>query len=142
MLVRNYPFVDFFTLERDLDRVVGRAFNVARPQPATATAPFVVLPDAEGVTVRAELPGVDPAAIAIAIENHVLTISAERQAEKRESGGVQLQERRFGAFTQSLRLAEDLDAESVTAEAEHGVLTVRVAKRPEAKPRQIEVKVS
>jgi HSP20 family protein len=142
MLVRSYPFADFMTLERDLDRLVGRAFNVARPSPVTAAAPFVALPDAEGVTVRAELPGVDPAAIAITVENHVLSISAERPVEKREGGRTQLQERRFGAFSQSLRLADDLDAESVSAKAEDGVLTVRIAKRAEAKARQIEVNVS
>jgi HSP20 family protein len=142
MLVRSHPFANFFTLERDFDRIVERTFGFNRAVPASAVAPVAVTPDADGVTVRAELPGVDPASITLAVENQVLTISAERCAEKRENGLPQLQERRYGTFTQALRLADDLDAAAITAKAEHGVLTVRIPKRAEAKPRQIEVKVS
>ena len=142
MLVRSYPFADFPTLERDLDHLVARTFGFTRAVPTNASGPVAITSDTDGVTVRAELPGVDPAAVSIAVENQVLTISAERRAEKRENGQSRLRERRTGAFSQSLRLADDLDPESITAASDHGVLTVRIPKRPEVKPRQIEVKVS
>jgi HSP20 family protein len=130
-----------WSLQRDVDEVFRRAFGFDRQVSAPAAA-LEVLPDADGVTLRAELPGVDPAAIAIGVEGRILTIKAERNAEKRESGAYQLRERAYGAFSQAFRLSDDLDAEAVNAEAKHGVLTVRIAKRAEAKPRQIEVKVS
>lgn len=127
-------------LQREVDDVFRRAFGFDRA--VTPSSALEVQPDADGVTVRAELPGVDPAAITIGVEGRTLTIKAERSAEKRETGAYQLRERSYGAFSHSFRLSDDLDAEAVSAEAKHGVLTVRVPKRPEAKPRQIEVKVS
>lgn len=127
-------------LQREVDDVFRRAvgFDFAAA-PASA---LEVQPDADGVTVRAEVPGVDPAAITIGVEGRTLTITAERSAEPRENGAYQLRERTYGSFSHAFRLSDDLDAEAVTAEAKHGVLTVRIPKRPAAKPRQIEVKVS
>jgi HSP20 family protein len=93
------------------------------------------------VTVRAELPG-SAHNFKIDIEGRTLSISGERSTEKRENGAYQLRERTDGKFSQKLRLSDDLDAEAISAEAKHGVLTLRIPKRAEAKPRQIEVKVS
>jgi len=142
MLVRSYPFADFLPLERELDHLVTRTFGFPRAVQPNASAPVAITSDADGVTLRAELPGIDPAAVSIAVENHVLTISAESSTDKRENGQMRLRERRGGAFSQSLRLAEDLDADSISAASDNGVLTVRIPKRPEVKPRQITVKVS
>ncbi len=133
------PTRDFSSFQRDVDDVFRRAFGYAG---APAASALEVVPDADGVTVRAELPGVDPANIKIGVEGRVLSISGERPTEKRENGAYQLRERTYGTFAQTLRLSDDLDAESISAEAKHGVLTLRIAKRAEAKPRQIEVKVS
>lgn len=141
--VRNpRPARGAWTLQREVDDVVRRAFGFDRLPAAPAASALEVLPDADGVTIRAELPGVDPAAIAINVEGRTLTVKAERHDEKREQGSYQLRERAYGSFAHAFRLSDDLDAEAVSAEAKHGVLTVRVPKRAEAKPRQIEVKVS
>jgi HSP20 family protein len=142
MLVHSHPFADFLRLDRDLDRIFGWGPGFNRAVPASFGAPVAVTPDADGVTIRAELPGVDPAAIKLTVEDRVLSISADRPATQRENSRVRLQERRSGNFNYAVRLADDLDSESVSAKAEHGVLTVRISKRAEVKPRQIEVKVS
>ena len=145
MLVRvrdRRPARAAWSLQRDVDDVFRRAFGFDRLAGAPAASALEVLPDADGVTVRAELPGVDPAAIAIGVEGRTLTIKAERNAEKRENGAYQLRERPYGALSHAFRLSDDLDAEAISAEAKHGVLTVRIPKRAEAKPRQIEVKVN
>ena len=142
MLVQWYPFADVSRFERDVARIVNRRFDFEPAGAATGAAPVAVRADAEGVTVRAELPGVDPAAITLSVEGRVLTINAEREADKRENGRTRLQERTYGAFTHALHLADGLDAAAISAKAEHGVLTVRIPKRAEAKPRRIEVKVS
>lgn len=126
----------------EVDDLFRRAFGFDWPTGTPATSALEVLPDADGVTIRAELPGVDPSAIAIGVEGRTLTIKAERPAEKRESGAYQLRERPYGTFSHAFRLSDDLDPESVSAEAKHGILTVRIAKRASAKPRQIEVAVA
>ena len=131
-----------WSLQRDVDDVFRRAFGFDRLTNTPAAAAMEVVPDADGVTLRAELAGVEPSAIAIGVEGRTLTIKAERKTEKRENGSYQLRERAYGSFSHAFRLADDLDAEAISAEARHGVLTVRIPKRPEAKPRQIEVKVS
>lgn len=135
------PIHNHGNLERQVDAIFQRAFGFDWPSAPAAGSAFEVTPDADGVTVRAELPGVDPAAIAINVEGRTLTISAERKSEERPTGAYRLRERAYGQFSRSLRLADDLDAENVSADAKHGVLTVRIPKRAEAKPRQIEVKV-
>lgn len=128
-------------LQREVDDVFRRAFGFDSLAGAPATSAVEVIPDADGVTVRAELPGVDPSAIAIGVENRRLTIRAERHAEQREPGAHQLRERADGAFSHAFRLADDLDAEAISAEAKHGVLTVRIPRRAETRPRQIPVTV-
>jgi HSP20 family protein len=139
LVVRHRPTRAPWDLQREVDSIFQRAFGV--PFASSAGAAFDVEPDADGVTVRAELPGVDPAAIAINVEGRTLTISAERKSEERQNGAYRLRERAYGQFSRSLRLSDDLDAEAITADAKHGVLTVRIPKRAESKPRQIEVKV-
>lgn len=141
MIVVRRPSRSPWNLEREVDSIFQRAFGFEWPSASASGAAFEVIPDAEGVTVRAELPGVDPANIGINVEGRVLTISATRPGEQRQHGAYALRERAYGQFARSLRLSEDLDAEAVSAEAKHGVLTVRIPKRAEAKPRQIEVKV-
>jgi len=134
------PLVDVRTFDRDVDRIVRNALGVDAPAPAAP--PFSVTPDADGVTVRAELPGVDPNAIRIAVENRVLTLTAARGTEPREPHGYRLRERTYGTFSHALRLSDELDADAVSAACRNGVLSVRIPKRAAIKPRQIEVKVA
>lgn len=141
MLVRvreRHPFADVWSLERDVDRIFRAAFGAPSRSPRAVD----VSQDADGVTVRAELPGVDPAQIAVAVENGTLTITAERNEAQRSEGTALIRERSYGKFAQAFRLADDLDADAVSADCRNGVLTVRIPKRPEAKPRQIEIKTN
>lgn len=141
MLVRireRRPLASAWDLEGDLDRIFRSVFDWGTP----ARGPMDVAADAEGVTVRVELPGVDPAAIKIGVENGTLSIRAERSEEQRSEGRYHLRERAHGAVAHAFRLADDLDTEAISAECHNGVLTVRIPKRAEAKPRQIEIKTN
>lgn len=138
---RRRPVFDASALQRDVDALF-RAAGFDRPAAAAVHAPLTAHRDVDGVTVRAELPGVDPGAIAVTVEAGALTIRAERPAEQRQNGTYQLRERPCGTFSWAVRLADDLDADAVSAEAKHGVLTVRIPKRAEAKPRHIPVTAS
>jgi HSP20 family protein len=92
------------------------------------------------VTVRAELPGVDPKDVEISVANGILTISGEKKAEHEEKRqDYHYAERQFGSFHRSIQLPPYVDADKVDAAFKHGVLTVTMAKQPDAKPRKIKV---
>ena len=136
------PRADFATLERDVDRIFRSSWSDREVPSRSASFGFEVTPDKDGITVRAEVPGVEPSAIAVGVDGRTLTISGERTNAERSEGTYHLRERHSGTFSHTFHLSDDLDPEAITAECRNGVLTLHVAKRPEAKPRQIEVKTS
>lgn len=88
-----------------------------------------------------ELPGFSREDIELTLEQGILTVTGERQAEEDERRAYRVRERAFGRFTRSFTLPRSVDAEDVDAEFRNGVLRVTMAKTPEAKPRRIEVHV-
>lgn len=93
--------------------------------------------------IKAELPDMKREDIQLTVENQTLTISGEKKmdGELREEHCHRI-ERQYGAFTRSFSLPPTVDAGKVSAEYKNGVLTVRLPLREEAKPKQIQVKVS
>ena len=89
-----------------------------------------------------EIPGVRPEDVRLTVENNVLTIQGSKQqvAEER-ADRVHRYERTYGAFERSFTLPTTVDANSIKASYENGVLTVTLPKVERAKPRQIEVQV-
>lgn len=96
--------------------------------------------DDKSVTVRAEIPGVEPDKVNVELVGNTLTISGQKE-ESREDRGKDYyrSERSFGSFMRRIPLPESADPDRVTAEHENGVLTVRFEKRPEAAGRKIPV---
>ena len=145
MLVRvreRQPVADVFGLERDLNRIF-RGADV----PTQIARPCTVSSDANSVTVRAELPGIEPADIVVTVEHHTLTIAVEHRADATQEqpsipGAETARERPQREPVHAFRLSQDLDSEAVTADCRNGVLTVRVPKRAAAQARQIEIKTS
>ncbi|HKA04502.1 MAG TPA: Hsp20/alpha crystallin family protein, partial [Acidimicrobiales bacterium] len=86
-----------------------------------------------------DLPGVDPATIDVTVENHVLTVKAERSWQPAEGDHVIVAERRQGQFTRQLRLGNQVDGEHIEARYDRGVLTLTLPLAQEAKPRKVEV---
>ena len=102
-----------------------------------------IFEDEEGVSLRFELAGVDPKDVDIRFENGVLTLRGERKMEKEEKKeNYHRVELSYGTFTRSFSLPGTIDAEKIKAESKHGVLTVLLPKKPEAKPKSIQVKVN
>ena len=98
--------------------------------------------DAEGVTLKAELPGVASEDIDLRIENNTLTLKGERKLEKEEQKeNYRRVERSYGGFSRAFSLPPTVDAEKVRAESKNGVLSIFLPKREETKPKQIHVKV-
>ena len=96
----------------------------------------------EAYTIRAELPGLSKEKVKVTVENGVLTLSGERDLERRvETKTFHRVERSHGTFTRSFTLPDDVDSESVAANFKDGLLEIHIAKREEALPKSIEVRV-
>ena len=92
--------------------------------------------------MKIEVPGIDEKDIDVRIENNTLTVHGERKFEKEEKEeNFRRVERQYGSFTRSFTLPTTVDAEKVQANYEKGILRVQLAKKAEAKPKQIKVNV-
>jgi HSP20 family protein len=146
-IARWAPFSAFTSLEQEMQSLLDRIG--ARPW----LEGFGWKPDAdiyreEGtLVVQAELPGLDPEAdLDITVESNVLQIKGEKsESHEVDETNRYVTERRFGSFRRSVMLPEGVDPETVTADYDNGVLTVRVTlpETPsEEEPRKIHVDVA
>jgi HSP20 family protein len=111
-------------------------------RPASAFSPaFEVKETSDAFVVRADVPGVAESDLDVAVHNNVLTVSGSRQGEERKEGeSYALYERQFGSFSRSFSLPDMADGERIDARLEHGVLTLTIGKKAEAKPRKIAIR--
>lgn len=141
-LVRWNPIGSLAGME--VDRL-NRMFSDFQTEAFTqAWMPAVDIYESENheVVIKAELPDVKKEDIGVTVENNVLTLTGERKQEesvKREQ--FQRVERRFGSFSRSFSLPATVNASQIAASYKDGVLTVRLPRREEAKPKQITVNV-
>ena len=92
--------------------------------------------------MKIEVPGIDENDIDVRIENNTLTVQGERKIEKEEKEeNFRRVERHYGSFTRSFTLPPSVDPAQVSAHYDKGVLNIHLAKKAEAKPKQIKVNV-
>ena len=109
-------------------------------QPAPMVPPVDIVEDREGITLRADLPGVSREDLSIGIDGDTLTLEGTvRLGESANMDGVYA-EVRVAQFKRSFVLGADLDSEKIEAAMKNGVLTMKVPKKEQARPRKIEVK--
>lgn len=97
----------------------------------------------EAIEISAELPGVDMKNIDVTIENSTLKIHGEREQSKTTGKAEhRVSERSYGAYERSLSLPFEVDAKSVKAEYDKGVLHLTIPKpeRVESKPQKVAIK--
>ena len=146
VLTRWEPFREFSTLQDRMNRLFRESRNDGgRDESLTASsfAPAVdVYEDEHTVTLKIEVPGIDEKDIDVRIENNTLTAHGERKFEKEEKEeNYRRVERQYGSFTRTFTLPTTVDHENVQADYEKGVLKIKLAKKAEAKPKQIKVNV-
>jgi HSP20 family protein len=143
MLSRWEPFRDLARLQEEMGRVFGED-RMFRPGESVGWTPACdIYEDDEALRLEFELAGVEPKDVDIRFENGVLTVRGERKLEKEDKrDNYHRVERSYGTFTRSFTLPASVDGEKIRAEAKHGVLSVTLPKRAEAKPRAIQVKVT
>src|SRR5262245_11345832 len=142
------PFREFSQLQDRLHRVFTDAYGHGNEEglmsTGTWTPPVDIYQSGEHeLVLKAELPDMTREDIDITVENGTLTIKGEKKlsSDVKEEQFHRL-ERRYGTFTRTFSLPQTVDTGKVAADYRHGVLTVRLPLRDEAKPRQIKVDVA
>lgn len=139
-IMRWDPFTTLARMDDEFDELVRRTFGSASYQ---YVPPVEMATDGPDVVITLELPGVDPSEVDIEVADGRLTISGERQDRSEKSRGkVLVRELRYGAFRRTFQLPEGVTADQIEAEADTGLLRVRVRNvtRPVEPPRKIEVR--
>ncbi len=134
------PWDPLMDLEREVRRLFASVGFVAAGRMARAYPPLGLYEVEDAYLVTVELPGVEPENLDLSIEGETLTLKGERMPpETVDEDRYRRRERLFGRWSRSVTLPRRVDAEGVSASYALGVLTVRLPKAAEQKPRQISV---
>jgi HSP20 family protein len=129
-----------------MNRLFRQSYSREGPEEALTTTtlapPVDIYEDEHNIVLKIEVPGIDERDIDVRIQNSTLTVHGERKIEKEEKEeNFHRVERQYGRFTRSFTLPSSVDPGQVNAHCDRGVLKINLAKRVEAKPRQIKVSV-
>lgn len=127
------PFTGFEDIRREMNRVFDTAFAPA----------LDIVEEKDNFLVKIDLPGLSKDDVNVTVQDNFLTVKGERKhdVEKKDENFYH-RERVHGTFSRTIELPTRIDAGKVLATFKDGVLHVTLPKTEEAKPKQIEVKVS
>lgn len=147
-ITRFDPFRELVTLQDRVNSLLGGFSDLngdGKDQLAAGTfvPPVDIYEDEQNLVLKLEIPGVREKDLDVSLENNMLTVKGERKFEKEEKEeNFHRIERRFGMFTRTFRLPNTVDAEKVAASYDQGILKLTLAKRAEAKPKQIKIDIT
>ena len=144
-ITRFNPLSEMVTLRSAMDRLFDDSFvspfTLRTFNGEAAAPPMDVHETADDLVVTVALPGLKVEDVDITITGQSLTVKGEfREDERVDRGQYLYRERRFGTFQRQLQLPVRVQSEAATATFEDGVLTLRIPKAEDVKPRQIQVK--
>ncbi len=137
------PQGELAQLQRRMDRLFRNAYGLEGRPARVGVYPLVnISEDHDHIFVRAELPGVQAADLSITLQDDRLILRGERQipAEAKQVN-YHRRERESGFFRRIVALPAQVRGDNVEAVCKDGILTIKLAKPEEVKPRKIEVKV-
>lgn len=144
--------MDSFSLFPDFSRMMEEPLTMLRPMlpleenywPMKPWTPACdIFETDKELVLKFELPEVKREDVKVTMENNVLTLRGERRFEEETNReNYHRVERHYGEFMRSFNVPMFVDATMIKAEFKHGLLTVTLPKREEARAKQIEVKVS
>lgn len=146
MLTRWDPFQEMINLRNAVDRIFDNTMapSGSLQYPATTWGLALdVQEDEDAYLVKASVPGMSPEDIDITFTDNVLTIKGEtkNESEKKENHYL-LRERRYGSFMRSVTIGSRINSDKIEATYDKGVLTLRLPKAEEVKPRRITIHAS
>jgi len=101
--------------------------------------PVDVAEDGEKILVKVEVPGMEEKDLKVNFQDGLLSVSGERQFERKDDRNYHRIERSYGSFVRTFSLPRSVDANAIVAHYRNGVLEIEIPKKEEAKPRQIEI---
>ncbi len=144
---RPSPFGELLSLRQAMDRLFEDSF--VRPRGAWGAGAGEASPLAldvstsnDALVIEAALPGVRPDDVEITVEEGTLTIRGQSRTERQDQdpeGGYLVQEIRRGEFSRSVTLPTGLEPDRADATFEDGILTLRIPRAEQVKPRQIRI---
>jgi len=145
-LIRWEPVRELGTFQTDVNRFFNSFFDTPTSAHGAALRRWVPATDLveteTDFVLRADLPGLSESDVNIEFDDNVLTISGERTSEQEDrKAGYYRVERSFGSFRRTLALPEGVDAESIRATFDKGVLEVTVPKPAQRAPRKVQISV-
>jgi HSP20 family protein len=146
-LIRWEPVRELHTMQNEMNRLFNTFFDSPTPSNGRSKAvarrwiPAMDVVETDGhYVLRADLPGLSEDDVKIEVEDNVLTIKGERKSEDEHKGdGYYRVERSFGSFSRSVTLPEGVDADSIEANFDNGVLEVQIPKPEQPKPRKVQI---
>lgn len=145
-LTRWNPYGDMMNLRDQMDRLFEDTFSLLPSTRTRFQTPRIwglqmdVSETDDAYIVKAAIPGITPDDLEITLTNNVLTIKGEIEADDEQEGKVvHMRELRYGSFSRSLTLPDQVNADEVEANVENGILTVFVPKSEGSKPKRIPV---
>jgi HSP20 family protein len=143
-ITRWDPFREMTNLQSTLNRILSQENSQGDDLMTSGTfiPPVDIYEDEHSFKLQVEVPGLSEKDIDIRLENNTLTLRGERKFEtEQKEENFRRVERRYGSFVRSFTLPNSVDTENVSADYENGLLNIRLAKRAEAKPKQIKVSI-
>jgi HSP20 family protein len=142
MLTRYDPFREMLAIRNTMERLLDSAVTgTSTLQPATLGLALDVAESDNEYVVKASLPGIYLNDVEITYTNNTLTIKGEiREDQELGEACYHLRERNFGSFARSITLPAGVESDEIEANYEAGVLTLRLPKAEEIKPKKIAIK--
>ena len=146
------PFRDLFMFQNEFNRFLNNSLQMSNGTGQYSNGqngngqngssywipPLDVWETEDEYVVAASLPGIEPDNVNITLANHVLTIQGQVQPSQPQ-GQLRLRERQYGNFYRTIQLPATVDNNQIEANYYNGVLTLRLPKAEEAKPKRIPV---
>lgn len=145
MLTRFDPVGEALSLRQAMERLFDDSFVNPSGWLTVASGQVSPLVDVyetnDDIVVEASMPGLSADNVNISLTGQTLVLRGELQAgEQAADARYLIRERRFGSFQRQIALPVRVDGDHAEATFEHGVLTLRIPKAAEVKPRQIQIK--
>ncbi len=143
MLTRWDPFQEMLNLRRTVDRLFDNASSNREGTQASMWGLAVdMVENKDDFIVKASVPGINPNDLDISYTDGTLTIKGEIKEDKDfKEDQFHLRERRYGSFIRSITLPNQIRGDEIEASYQDGVVTLRLPKAEEVKPKRIAIKV-
>jgi HSP20 family protein len=128
-------------VSREMDQLMNSVWAESADRAVQFGMPAEVIESGDEVRFHVEMPGFRLEDIDVTLENNVLTITGEKkfEHEERKQSDFRLFERRYGRYQRSFTVPPTVRGDNCEASYDSGVLTVRLPKAEEAKPRRIQI---